>query len=500
MARGSILALVPLCVLLLVTFAAGRKVPKIHIGDVPSQYGLDSEKAPQNVAVDAGSSVTLSCWVSPSSSNNPRVQWTEFATSENGQLISDGDFILPSHPNSARYSLDRQDPLQYDLIISNVNINDGGVYSCYDSMAPVTEKQRAAAQLVVIDGPLNCTSTVPANGNVLEGVYYTTECTLDFGGNIVPYANWEGPKDFGQAQTNTNNRVWSGMSFYAHRTMSQQRWIGTFNFTNNFHPVPVDTAENVPDYETSHESTRVTVYWAPQNMYADPQKDLYIVGDVIECFADAFPTASFVWQNLATNERIEGSLLTIPQHWEGTSQTLRCQAINVINELQYSFDLYIDCNVQGPTTTPTTTTPTTTTTAPPVSNCLNLTGRWESVGPTPAYMCIEVLNENGNIHGVLRNDTDTFWVDLVGLSDMNNFDHASFTGIWPQNRAVSTFIGECSRCYGEEHLLINAVSRRKGGPPCATPGQINYSLQYDFKRNPDIVCPPITIPPNTFEK
>jgi len=485
-----------ICLLLLVASAAAKQVPSSD--DSVSLYGLDPNQSPLNIAVYAGETVTLRCWVATNTAGTPRIQWSEFASSDNGQLISDGDFILPAHPNSARYSLVRNSSLQYDLQIANVNMADGGVYSCFDSNAPSTEKQRGAAQLVVIGGDINCTTTVPQGAQVMEGVYYTVECTLDFGGNLVPYARWDGPQPFGQAQSNTENRLWTGMSFYAHRTMSQQYWRLAINFTDSFLPPPADNAANVPDFREEYDSPRITVYWTPMNMYADPQKDLYIVGDQIECFADAFPAPSFVWHNLRTNERLPGSLLTIPQAWEGTSQTLRCQAINNINSVEYSNDLYVNGNVQGPTTTPTTTTPTTTTTAPPVSNCLNLTGRWESTGPTRAYMCIEVIGTNGNLHGVLRNDTDTYWVDLIGVADIQNYDHASFTGIWPLNRAVSTFIGECSRCHGREHLLINAVSRTKGGPPCATPGEINYSLQYDFLRNGDIACPPITIPPESF--
>lgn len=498
MYQRSVLASSALCLLLIVSSAVARQVPKD--GKAPTPYGLDPTMAPLNTAVYAGSTVTMRCWVSAASSGNPRVQWTEFAYNSNGQLISDGDLILPAHPQSSRYTLVRTDPLQYDLVISNVNVNDGGVYSCFDANAPVTEKQRAAAQLVVIAGPANCTSTMPESGDVLEDIYYTVECILDFGGNLVPHAHWEGPYQFGQASSNTDTRLWTGMSFFANRTMSRQYWTLTLNFTGDFLPVPVDTADNIPDWMETYDTMRIEVYWPPQDMYASPQKDDYLVGDVIECFADAFPSAGFTWHNLRTNERIPGSLLTIPQSWEGTSQTLRCQAVNVINGAEYSNDLYIPGNVPGPTTTPTTTTPTTTTPPPAVSNCFNLTGRWESIGPTPAYMCLEVLGENGNIHGVLRNDTDTFWVDLIGLTEVNTYDHASFTGIWPLNRAVSTFIGECSRCHGVEHLLINAVSRSKGGPPCATPGEINYSLQYDFLRNPSIVCPPITIPPEGFEK
>jgi hypothetical protein len=463
--------------------------------DEPTRYGLDLTKLPQNIAVYAGETVTFTCWVDEDTAN-PRIQWTEYAHSPNGGLISDGNSILPGHPQSERYSLNTSETRQFDLIIVNVGLADGGAYSCYDSNAPGTVKQRSAAQLIVIAEPQNCTTTMPANGFVMEGVYYTIECTIDYGGDITPYMRYDGPGPFSQSQTDTGSRVWSGMAFYAQRTMSSQHWDSRANFTDNFKPVPVDTADNVPTFENIYDTVRITVQWSPQGMYAEPVKPLneYLVGDRLECFADAFPTASFQWHNLRTNERFNSSVFFIPQEWEGFDQTMRCAATNTINGLEFSNDHYLPVNVRPPPTTPTTTTPPTTTPVPAVSNCNDLTGRWMSTRPLPAAMCLEVNKENGTIHGVVRNDTDTFWVDLVGVADVNNYDHQTFTGIWPQNRAVSTFIGECSRCFGQEILLVSAISRSKGGPPCATPGEINYSQEYEFIRNPSLSCPPITIP------
>ena len=54
--------------------------------------------------------------------------------------------------------------------------------------------------------------------------------------------------------------------------------------------------------------------------------------------------------------------------------------------------------------------------------------------------------------------------------------------------------GECSKCHGVEHLLVSAISRTKGGPPCATPGEILYSQEFEFRRNSALRCPPITPP------
>jgi len=332
--------------------------------------------------------------------------------------------------------------------------------------------------------------------SAVEGVYYSTECECYYQGNIAPYMWWTGPPPFGQGQSTTPTTIWSGKSFYASRTMSSQFWVSQTNFTNNFLPVPADSASNIPDFVDNYETDRVTVSWSPGGMYADPVKPLdeYEVGDTLECFADAFPTAQFEWHNTRTNDRFLNSLFVIPATWLGTEQAMRCIATNIINNLPYTNEMFIQVNVPLPTTTPEPTTPTTTTPPLPESSCLDLSGRWRSIGPTPAVMCVEEDSESGLIHGVMRNATDSFWLDVVGQVDLPGHNHASWTAIWPLNRAVSTFIGECSRCFGVETLLMNVISRSKGGPPCATPGEIRYSEQYHFERHPIDYCPPITIP------
>jgi len=467
----------------------------------PSNHGLNITRLPQNTAVMSGDSVILTCSVN-STSIDPRMHWIEYAYYPGGGMISDGEFILPGHPQRARYSILRDDEFMYDLMITGANLDDGGRYECYDSSSPDNRARdpqardidiSASAQLIVIDSQQNCSSYIPTNGLIVEGFYYTVECIVDFSGNIVPYMRWEGPAPFSQAQTNTDNRVWSGMSFYAVRTMSGQYWTNGLNFTNNFN-FPTDFADNIPAFRDDYHTTRVQVHWSPQNMDIIGVKPDYQVGDDLECVADAYPTADYEWHNLRTNQRFPGSIITIPPVWLNTDQIMRCQATNEIGGLPYSNDISLQVTVVDRPTPPTTTVPTTTTPPPAVSNCLNFNGRWESIRPSDGQMCLEVDPNGGTIHGVLRNATDTFWIDLVGLTDVSTNDHITFTGIWPLNRAVTSFIGECSRCHGEEIMLVSAISRQKGGPPCATPGVIQYSQEFEFRRNTGVFCPPITIP------
>jgi hypothetical protein len=462
----------------------------------PDQHALDLDFLPENVAAYVGENATFTCWVD-TATGSPRIQWFEYVYNPNGGLISDGDLISPTHPHAARYSLVRVNQRQYDLHIMNLLRSDGGTYTCVDTNAVGLTKQRHSAELIVIAGTQNCTTTIPTPPlAAVEGVYYSHECETYFQGNILPFMRWQGPEPFGQGISRTPGIVWNGMAFYASRTMHNLFWTSHRNFTDDFLPVPGDSATNVPTHNEDYDSVRIVVNWAPANMYSNPVNpmDIYEVGDVIECVADAFPSAQYEWHNTRTGERFLNSIFVIPMTWLGTEQAMRCIATNVINGLPYVNEHFKTVNVPTPTTTPEPTTPTTTTTPPPVSNCFDLSGRWESRGPTPALLCLEVDTSQGNVHGVLRNATDTFWLDVVGQADHPSYDHASWTAIWPLNRAVTSFIGECSRCDGQEILLVNAISRSKGGPPCATPGEIRYTEQYEFVRSAVPTCPPITIP------
>jgi hypothetical protein len=132
-----------------------------------------------------------------------------------------------------------------------------------------------------------------------------------------------------------------------------------------------------------------------------------------------------------------------------------------------------------------------------VSPCTDLTGPWLSTTPTAASLCIKLdLANNGALTGLLKNASDTYWVDIVGRAQSNKFDQVGFNGIWPAEIGVSSFIGECHRCMGVESLLVNVVSRSRGSP-CGNPGPVFYTTQYEFKRaTGQLQCP--NIPTRTY--
>jgi hypothetical protein len=285
------------------------------------------------------------------------------------------------------------------------------------------------------------------------------------------------------------------MSFIAARSMHNLYWTSTL-FFSPLPPTPGDVADNTPTFVEEYDTDRVIINWPPRDMFTEPNRpdSNYEVGDVIECFADAFPSAEFEWHNTRTNERFNNNIFTVPLAWLGFNQLMRCIATNTINNIVFSNEYILQVNVPLPTTPAPTTTTAPTTTPPAVAQCLDLTGHWESNNPDLAHVCLEVDSDTGNVHGVLRTGYETFWYDLIGQTNVPDFDHTSWTAIWPLNRAVTTFIGECSRCHGEEILIVNAVSRSKGGPPCGTPGAITYTQQYEFRRSRGLNCPPITLP------
>ena len=81
----------------------------------------------------------------------------------------------------------------------------------------------------------------------------------------------------------------------------------------------------------------------PTNTRAEPLKDVYAVGDVITCTADANPAPSYLWQNTRTLETFPSRTLSVTESMRGEVTLMRCQAQNEIGGEVHSqsFLLYV---------------------------------------------------------------------------------------------------------------------------------------------------------------
>jgi hypothetical protein len=448
----------------------------------PSQHGI--EVSPDNVAVVVGSTTVLNCASDGVATAN--IRWTEFVTSEDGVIISDGNTTMSSHPNSDRYALIMPDDRTFSLQISDIVLEDAGYYQCQDTNAAPPSIVRRGAQLVVLEADPNCTQSYPEDGFTIEGQYHTAECTVFFraASGMAPMMTWFGPEPFTQGSITTNVSVWSGIEFYVERSMSSQNWLLKTNFTTPGSTAP-DSATNAPDYEHITPTNQIFVHWPPQNMTATPTKASYEIGEEVTCWADAFPTANYVWQSLRTSEFWYSDKFTTTESMIGY-QLMRCTAMNNLDGYDYTRDLFLDVYVNGPTTTTTTTPAPTTTTPPAWAPCGDLTGRWEAANPD-AVACLVVDNDNnGLITGLYRNASDTYWLQLTGKTREDKYDELGWAVIWPTTYiGVSSYAAECHSCYGEDILMANAISRTsKDAEFCADGGTVTDSPTYTFHRVP----------------
>jgi hypothetical protein len=456
--------------------------PAVLGSAIPSLRGL--EFGPENVAVYAGETTTLQCITDGVPSSN--VRWYEFVLDSNGGLISDGGVILPSHPNADRYEIISPDSRTYSLRIRDINLNDAGLYQCIDSNAAPPSIVTRAAQLVVIAARPNCTASYPADGFTIEQQYHTVECVVYYKASpgIAPFMSWTGPGPYQSAILVTNTSVWSGLQFYINRDMAGQNWICKTNFTTAGFIAP-DSAENAPTWTELSPSNQVFVYWGPGNVTAFPIQSSYEIGQTITCTADANPEATFIWQNIRTGEIIYGASFVTREDLVGY-QLMRCTASNVLQGVTYNRDFFLDVYVNPPTTTPEPTTQSTTTEPPAWANCPDLTGRWEAVNPN-ASICITVdAADNGNLIGLYRNGSDTFWLQLTGKTRLGKYDESGFVVLWPSTSiGVTAFAVECYSCRGVDTLLVNGVSRTsKDSEFCASGGVVNDTPTYTFYRVP----------------
>jgi hypothetical protein len=446
--------------------------------------GQGIQVGPDNDAVYAGSDVELSC---TASSDDHRVQWIEYVTTEHGSMISDGDYILPGHPNADRYNITVDlETNTYVLTIADTVVDDGGRYECRDERTYTS----MTSQLVVIAGEPQCETTLPAGGIVVEGIHYTVECLWTFGASdgIAPYPHWTGPGDFNQINIDNPGSIESGIGFDVQKVMDAKSFRMTTNFTSDgfVDSECTNCATNIPDFYHTYNTMTLFVRYGPQDVSYSPVKSAYEVGEVLTCHADAVPLPTFMWTDMINNVDYHQQTLTTTTAMIG-SAILRCQVTNVVS----SANIFVNTTIFAKTTPPTPTTTPMPTTPPPVSNCLDLTGRWEyqRSADSKAVLCMYVDGDDdlGFIQGLFWNDTmtETYYMDIVGRTRNNIYDETGLVGIWPLDVGVSAFAIECHRCYGEETLLMNVVSRTSTDDEfCGDGGDIITGVEYEFQRVP----------------
>lgn len=430
---------------------------------------------PQNAALVAGPSLVLRC---EADLETARVRWYEYVTDEgNPTQISDNEMIV-SHPWSDRLSILHPTATVYDLQINPTQYMDGGVFQCVDANGggPLY------AQLITLQADPECVTNIPENGYVREDQYYTIDCSVHYRGNVAPTITWFGPEPDNIGSSVGNNTAWSAVSLNMTRHMDAQRFRAYFNFTEAGF-IQTEFASNVPTWNFTYETADLYVQWSPKSMYYVPVQASYEIGDHIDCHADANPAATYYIQNLGTHETWDGNRVTITEQMVGV-QALRCNAANNISDTIYTNDLFFNITVNPRTTTPVPTTPTTTTPPPAEEPCGDLTGRWLAEQPHKVDMCLEINNDNyGRIVGVMRNATDTNFIEIRGRIVPHKYNQVGLTGIWPVNIGTLTFIGICNKCNGVEMLQMNGIVRRgTDNVACDDPGPASYTADYLFHK------------------
>jgi hypothetical protein len=450
----------------------------------------DIAAGPQNGAAYANTTTTISCQAT--TAGTERVYFIEYTTGTQRQ-ISDGDQLLAGHPNVGRYQLVVNSATGvYTLSIMQLVAADAGTYECIDAnQTPTSIAKRS--QLVVLAARMNYTTTIPSTGIVNLNFYYTTECRSTYAGSAAPFILWSGPSPFTQIYTNSTTQAWGGLAFTAAKTHDAQQFVCNLYFRpEQFASSDPNVATNVPTLTESANTGLIFLQWTPFNITYYPVQPSYEIGQVITCWADGLPTVRYVWSNVITQENYPSQTLTLTPAMVGV-QALRCQASNTVG----SVDLFQNITVNPITTTTPTPSTTPTTTVAPVADCDPLNGRWEATrddGSTVA-LCLHFDDYSGLMQGLLVNNTnlDSFYTDIVGVLRSPSNNEFGVTTLYALG-GVGAFAGECRKCYGTEHMLVNGVSRNSGNAFfCNIGSELIQSPSLTFWRTAvSAPCPPTT--------
>jgi len=390
-----------------------------------------------------------------------RVMWGEYVTSSIVSPISDNEFIL-AHPNSNRYRIIHNTTTAFYLEIRDLRLEDGGRYVCQDTLSGPPQLYRGEMELIVLETNPVCNSTAPPDNQVLEGQMYTIECRVNYQGQHPPKMTWTGPPPFDVATPPpTPTTVWSGIQYVVDRSMDLRSYECNTSITDVPNQ-PEGVAGNTPTWSYLHRGPQIFVYWGPKNLFATPVQAEYEVGDTITCTADSRPEATYFWQNMRTLEQIYSRYYTVGNDMIGFNTSMRCMAQNIIGGFVYSENLFHPVLVRAPTTPTTTTPPPPTTTFPPQADCTDLSGHWIANNPRAEFV-IRVIpgSQTGEVEGVMKNNTETIWVEVVGTTRFPDFGYLGLASIWPFNDGVTGFSGECHRCHGLEMIIGSGMWRSR---------------------------------------
>jgi hypothetical protein len=444
---------------------------------------------PLNEYAILGSTVVLVCEVNvlPPVS---RVSWFEYVTTGIGQMISDNDNVLPSHPNFPRYRLVKATAYHYYLEISDVRYEDAGTYLCMNSQAGPPNSYRGTAELIVIAPNLACSTPIPANGIVADGQNFTAQCSLDYRGKFNPHIEWSGHPGIISAIVVSETNVFSGIIFTVVRSMDGLAFRASVYF-RLIPPQAPDVADNTPTYSNQYTTQTLLVHWGPSSVTATPIKDFYVAGDTIVCDADAFPTPSFTWQNMVSLDLSYGPVFTVTPSMEGKNHSMRCQAQNVIQGFVFSANVFVAVLVPAITTPTTTTTPAPTTPPPAEADCDDLSGWWISQFP-PAEIFVQVTTDmSGKVVGYMRNGTDQQWIEAVGRTRVADNAYIGLTVIWPYEIGITGMSGECHKCFGTEVIISSGIWRSISDSAfCGDGGDPSAQAEYTFFRATTRGVPP----------
>lgn len=297
-----------------------------------SVQGASVVNPPRNVTARVGQNVTLTCEVEIAEGERDALNWEKIVPGSSSIYIYKSIDPPEKTSDPEKYQISGA----FNLHIINVDVNDGGLYSCFFYL---DDDVKYSANVIVLGQP-----TLEVDAEVMEGESTTVRCQAEVGAQpfklldkaLVPHISLQVFHDVIAANvTNRTEEVDGRIVNYVVAESTSAEFFGQHDSKD----VTCVVKSTFTPFVAISAAQKITVVYPVKDISFGATKPFYLLGDILTCKASGRPAPQVRWRSANADDTISQTSderLTVTQAMVSRRKnSWNCTATNTVGGTTY---------------------------------------------------------------------------------------------------------------------------------------------------------------------